>query len=344
MAIGAALMLATLAQSFTFAVLGHTRGGPDDGMLPTARYEELVREVRSAQPDFVVLTGDLVYGDFHSPKVDRAAVLRDWEAVDAVFAELGVPIHRVPGNHDLWESVTRDLWIERYGALQKSFEYEGSLFLLLNSCWTPAAGDASHCPPKYIRGVQLDEARRAFLSKELAAHPQSSHVFAFLGHVLWWEEDAAWWSEVHPLLTESPTRAVFSGDLGPWKFSHQRRDDIDYLQTSCEFVPAPLEMQRNRESIRVLSEQLDTWAFVTVDGPSIDIDVRTLGALESGSFSPEKYRAVHEFDADTLERKVFRRMDNPTKLTDWLWKLGIAAACGGALIGAAAVWFLRRRR
>jgi hypothetical protein len=72
--------------------------------------------------------------------------------------------------------------------------------------------------------------------------------------------------------------------------------------------------------------------------------VRTLGALESGSFSPEKYRAVHEFDADTLERKVFRRMDNPTKLTDWLWKLGIAAACGGALIGAAAVWFLRRRR
>lgn len=338
------MTLAALAQQFTFAVLGHTRGGPDDGMLPMERYAEMVREVRRASPDFVVLTGDLVYGDFHSEHVDRAAVLRDWEAVDAVFAQFGAPVHRVPGNHDVWEAVTRDLWIERYGALQQSFEHDGSLFLLLNSCWTPAAGDTSHCPPKFIRGVQLDAERREFLTKELAAHPDARHVFAFLGHMLWWEDDAAWWSDVHPLLAKAPTRAVFAGDLGPWKFSHLRRDGIDYLQTAFEFAPPPLEMQRNRESIRMLTEQLDTWALVSVDGGSFHVDLRTLGGLESGLFSPEKYRSVHEFDAGTFERKLFNRMDNPTKLVSWLWKLGAAAVAGGALLGAAAVWILRRRR
>jgi len=110
---GDALMLALALQEFTFAVLGHTRGGPDDGMLPKQRYAEMVRAVQRERPDFVVLAGDLVYGDFHSATVDREAVRRDWDAVDAVFAQFGCPVHRVPGNHDVWESTTRDLWIER---------------------------------------------------------------------------------------------------------------------------------------------------------------------------------------------------------------------------------------
>lgn len=338
------MILAALAQQFTFAVLGHTRGGPDDGQLPMERYAEMVREVRRAAPEFVVLTGDLVYGDFLSDPIDREAVRRDWDAVDAVFAQFGVPVHRVPGNHDIWDAVSRDLWVERYGALQKSFEHDGSLFLLLNSCWTPAAGESGRCPPHLIRGCQLDAERRGFVATELAAHPDARHVFAFLGHMLWWKDDAAWWSEVHPLLAKAPTRAVFAGDMGPWKFSHVRRDAIDYVQTTFEFVPPPLEMQRNSESIRMLTEQLDTWALVSVDAEQVHIDIRTLGGLESGLFSPEKYRSVHEFAADTFGRKVFKRMDNPTKLTGWLWKLGLACALGGALIGGAAVWILRRRR
>jgi len=344
MAGGVALMLALALQEFTFAVLGHTRGGPDDGMLPTARYAEMVRDVRRAEPDFVVLAGDLVYGDFHSAVVDREAVRRDWDAVDAVFAQLGCPVHRVPGNHDVWESTTRDLWIERYGPLQQSFEFEGSLFLLLNSCWTPASGETGQCPPRFIRGQQLDAERRAFLDREIAAHPDATHVFAFLGHMLWWEPEAAWWSEVHPLLAKSPTRAVFAGDLGPWKFSHLQRDRIEYVQVAAEFVPPPLEMLRNRESIRALSEQLETWALVSVRGSELDIDIRTLGALDPALHTPSNFLSVHEHDAGSFERKVFSRMDTPSKLLGWLWKLGLAAGAGGVLIGAAAVWILRRRR
>jgi hypothetical protein len=332
-----------LAQSYSFAVIGHTRGGPGNGTLPMERYDELVREVQRAAPNFVVLTGDLVYGDFEAKSVDRAAVEKDWDAVDAVFARFGCPVHRVPGNHDVWERTTLELWTSRYGALQKSFEHEGSQFLLLNSCWLPEAGSDAQCPPRFIRGVQLDAERRAFVERELAAAEEARHVFVFLGHVLWWDEDAAWWSEVHPLLEQANTRAVFSGDLGPWKFSHVERDGIDYVQSSVEFTVPPVEMRRNREAVRMLSEQLDNFALVRVDGDEVRIEIRTLGALESGRFTPATFRDVHEYDAGSFERKVWNRMDTPQKLVGWLWKLGLGAALGGALIGAVLTWILRRR-
>ncbi|MCC7011624.1 MAG: metallophosphoesterase [Planctomycetes bacterium] len=332
-----------LAQSYTFAVVGHTRGGPGNGTLPMERYDELVREVRRCKPAFVVLTGDLVYGDFEAREVDRAAVESDWDAVDRVFARFECPVHRVPGNHDLWDPTTRDLWTERYGELQKSFDYEGSKFLLLNSCWTPAPGETGQCPPRFIRGVQLDDSRVRFVEGEIEGARDAAHVFAFLGHVLWWDDEASWWSDVHPLLSQVPTRAVFSGDLGPWKFSHQQRDGIHYIQSAVEFTVPPTVMQRNRESIRSISEQLDNFALVTVDGDAVRIEIRTLGALESGRFTPAKYREVHEYDAGSFERKVFNRMDTPEKLVGWLWKLGGAAALGGAMLGAGLTWILRRR-
>jgi 3',5'-cyclic AMP phosphodiesterase CpdA len=339
----AACALALLAERFSFVVIGHTRGGPGNGKQPTARYEEMVSEIRRLAPDFVVLTGDLVYGDFEAKVVDGNAVTRDWEAVDAVFAQLGCPVHRAPGNHDVWEPTTRDIWIQRYGALEKSFEHSGSRFLLLNSCWTPAPGENAQVPPKYIRGVQLDAERVAFVRGEVERAKDAQHVFVFLGHVLWWDDSAPWWSDVHPLLTQVNTRAVFSGDLGPWKFSHLRRDGIDYVQSAVEFANPPVVMQRNREAVRMLSEQLDNFAFVTVDGDGVRIEIKTLGALSTGLFTPAMYRDVHEYDAGSFERKVFARMDTPGKLVGWLAKLGLLAFTAGVAVTLTLLWLLRRR-
>lgn len=332
-----------LAQSFSFVVIGHTRGGPGAGALPTARYEEMVGEIQRLEPDFVVLTGDLVYGDFEAKTVDAVAVQKDWEAVDAVFGRLGCPVHRVPGNHDVWEPTTRDIWIERYGALNKSFEHEGSRFILLNSCWTPEPGENAQCPPRFIRGVQIGAEGGKFLERELDLATDARHVFVFLGHVLWWEDDAYWWEDIHPMLTRMKTRAVFSGDLGPWKFSHLERDGIDYVQSSVEFANPPIVMQRNREAVRAITEQLDNYAYVTVDGDDVRIEIKTLGALTTDLFTPAKYREVHDYDAGSFERKVFNRMDTPQKLVGWLWKLGLTAFTGGVLVALIACWLFRKR-
>jgi hypothetical protein len=337
-------MLAALLQQYTFAVIGHTRGGPGNGVIPTERYAEMIEEVRRIAPDFVVLTGDLVYGDFEAEVVDAVAVQKDWEAVDAQLARLGCPVHRVPGNHDIWESTTRDIWIGRYGPLQKAFEHEGSRFLLLNSSWTPAPGRTGVVPGRYIRGAQLEGDTLEFARAEIEASREAQHVFVFMGHMLWWEDDAAWWRDLHPLLTEAPTRAVFAGDLGPWKFSHVERDGIDYVQTAVEFSGPPVVMQRNREQSRAMAEQLDTFAVVRVLGEDVRIEIRTLGALTTGEYTPAKYREVHEYDKGTIRRKVFSRMDTPERLMSWLWKLGCLAFGAGVLATSAAIVLLRRRK
>ena len=337
-------MLAALAQSFTFVVIGHTRGGPGNGVLPNERYDEMVAEIRREAPAFVVLTGDLVYGDFDALVVDAVAVQKDWEAVDAVFARLACPVYRVPGNHDVWEPTTRDIWIGRYGALQKSLTHEGSLLVLLNSCWTPEPGATGRCPPRFIRGAQLDPQRVDFLRSEIESAKGARHVFVFLGHVLWWEPDAPWWTDAHPLLVGAPTRAVFAGDLGPWKFSHARRDAIDYIQSSVEFTVPPNVMQRNRESVRMISGQLDNFAVVRVDDDAVRIEIRTLGALESGRFTPAQYDDVYGYDAGSFSRKVYSRMDTPEKLVGWLWKLGAGAFALGVLVTLVAARILRRKQ
>jgi 3',5'-cyclic AMP phosphodiesterase CpdA len=337
-------VLAALLQQFTFVVVGHTRGGPGNGVIPTERYDEMVEEFHRIAPDFVVLTGDLVYGDFEAPVVDAVAVQKDWEAVDAQFARLGCPVYRVPGNHDIWDATTRDIWIGRYGALQKSFEHEGSRFLLLNSCWTPAPGKNGVVPGRFIRGAQLEGEALQWVRDEIEASRGAQHVFVFMGHMLWWEDDAAWWKDVHPLLAELPTRAVFAGDLGPWKFSHLERDRIDYVQTAVEFCGPPIVMQRNRESSRAIAEQLDTYAVVRVLGDGARIEIRTLGALTTGEFTPAKFREVHEHDKGTIRRKVFSRMDTPEKLMSWLWKLGCLAFGAGVLATSTAIVLLRRRK
>ncbi len=337
------------ASDYSFVVVGHTRGGPDNGIIPTERLTELVEDIRALRPDFVVLTGDLIYGDINKQwdpppvQLDEAALRSDWEAIDRIFATLEVPVHRAPGNHDLWDHTTLAIWKERYGPPYRSFRHGDGLFLLLNSCWLPTEGDPAHLPGGFIRGLQLPDDQLEWLRGELEASADAEHVFAFMGHVLWWNDDAAWWSEVHPLLASGPTRAVFAGDLGPWKWSHLERDGIHYVQSAVEFTVPTLTMLQNREASRTISSQLDNYVHVTVAGGDVRYDVRTVGGMSTGRFQPSVYRDVYEYDKGSLERKVFKRMDTPQKLVRWLAILG-AGAFGAGLVGGLIAAALFRRK
>lgn len=329
---------------WSFVLLGHPRGGPDNGLFPRERLDEAVDEINRLRPDFTVLLGDIVWGDFETSGARRELVAADWDEVARLWSRLDAPWHVLPGNHDVWDPVTRDLWIERFGALERAFEHKGSRFLLLNSCWTPA-GASGTLPGEFIRGAPLPPERIAWLAHELQSSSQAAHVFVLMHHVLWWEPDAPWWSEVHPLLAQAPVSLVASGDLGPLKFGHQRRDGIEYVQTAVEFNLAPLVMQRNREETRTLTQQPDTFLLVTVDGPAVRMELRTLGAFDPERFTPVAWQAVHDYDRGSLQRKLYGRMNTPERLVRWLSILAAAAFAAGLALGALVAWLrLRRRR
>ena len=303
------------AGRFSFVVLGHIRG--DDNGKVSPLLDELLLEVQKLSPDLIFLTGDMIWGDVHNLTPDPGVINRDWDRLDAALEKLGASVYRVPGNHDINDPVTRDIYSARYGNLPQAFTYGGSRFILLNSAWVPKGTDLP--PPKrpYVRGKQLDAKQIEFIQKELSGGQQYNNVFVFMHHLLWWhEEEAAWWRDVHPILVGGNVRAVFGGDYGPMKFSHMRRDGIDYVQSSIEGVPS-IEILRVLMSSRLLSQQFDNYLYVMVDGASVTIEVKTIGEISMGNFTPERWRAVNEYEppAEPIVIRVWQIVGSPKRLT-----------------------------
>ena len=281
---------ANVSYPYSFAVLGHIRGG-DDGAV-NYLLADVIREVRARQPDFVVLTGDIIWGEVQTVPTDPAVVHAQWDAVDSALATLGVPVYRVPGNHDINDRVTRRVYEERYGPSNRMLDLGDARLLLYTSGFLPDSGDDRK--NVYIRGVTPDSGRIAWIRAALDDAP-GEPVFMFMHHLPWWEEqNAPWWQEVHPLLATAGVRAVFSGDYGPLKFSHLARDGIDYYQAGLTPGPANLDLLRNHEWNRLLAGQFDNFLFVDVVAPdSTAVTVHTVGETASGDFTPDFFRQVH---------------------------------------------------
>jgi hypothetical protein len=322
--------------SFSFVVLGHVRG--DNNGQKGVLFDELLTEIDDLKPDLIFLTGDMIWGDVHQPLADKEAVKKDWKRLDAALEKFGVPVYRVPGNHDIHDPVTRDIYFSRYGELPQAVTFHNSRFILLNSTFVPE-GDRPvlHKPTRTKRLVtkQID-----FIRKELSQRKHYEHVFLFMHHILWWPEQASWWQNVHPLLVESNVRAVISGDFGPMKFSHMSRDGIDYIQTSIENIPN-LGILRDLESSRLLSQQFDNFLYVKVNGPDITIDVKTVGEMSHGKFSPQQFRAVNEYDKP-YKVKLNRIWSILRRST--LFEALIVIVCGVFLLGVITGYMLKYLR
>lgn len=317
--------------SVRFVVLGHIRGNKD-GLSP--RLGELVAKVRTLHPAFAVLTGDIIWGDVHKPVADPASIEREWNAVDSALAALGIPIYRVPGNHDISDIPSRDVWLRRYGSLPNKVVIGDIRLLLLSSAWIPADGDTRHNP--FIRGFEMDSTHIRWLGQELSGPDSSRHTFAFMHHLLWWQpDDGRWWKEVHPILAKGGVRAVFSGDYGPLKFSTMERDRVRYYQSSIE-NPVLLGILQNRMSSRLLSAQFDNFFEVVVGKDRADVRVHTLSEISSGEFTPQRFRAIQSGGRTTpLRERIWGLIGTPPRL---------AALVGGVFaVFLAGFWVGRRR-
>jgi hypothetical protein len=316
-------------------VLGHIRGGQDYRLNP--RLGEVLARTRALHPDFVVLTGDAIWGDYNHQPPRKDVVEDEWNATDSALQTLGIPVYRVPGNHDIADVQSRDIWWRRYGPVPRVVAVGRTRLVLLASTFIPPNGDTTHA--KYIAGVDLDSAQLNWLRRTLA-DTGYAHTFVFMHHLLWWEEAGGrWWREVHPLLAAAHVDGVFSGDYGPMKFSTMTRDGVRYWQCSIE-LQTPLDNLRRSVSSRTLSSQFDTFFEVRVDGDSASVIVHTADEVSSGDFTPERWRAIQEPPVLTLvQRWRILRDQNRPRLYAMLG-LSVVMLVGGGAAG----WWLRGRR
>lgn len=330
---------------FSFVVLGHVRGNDDGLMHPLI--DALVVKVRKLKPDMVFLTGDMIWGGLGKEHQKAEVIVRDWDRLDTALAQLDVPVYRVPGNHDIHDPVTRDIYFARYGTLPQAFTYNDSRFLLLNSSYVP---EGTQVPPRkqlnsgqqpYLRGKQFDPDQIDFIRKELAGVDSYDHVFIFMHHILWWhKEEAVWWRDVHPMLIGRNVRAVFAGDVGPRKFSHVKRDGIDYIQSSIADIP--MENLHRHWSHRMIAQQFDNYLHVTVDGQQVTIEVETIGELSSGQFTPQSWREMYRFEpaeAKPFFIRVWNVIGSPRRLVA---VLSVVVICFLGGVGVTRIYYRRK--
>jgi len=231
----------------TFAVIADSHMNPEDdastspwevNRLANARATVVVSELNALAPDFVVHLGDMIHP---VPAQDSycTAAARFWR----VFGDLAMPLHVVPGNHDVGDkplewtpaAVVTEEYVELYerefGASHYSFSQGGCAFVVLNA-------------QLFNTGFEAEHRQRDWLETTLAENA-AAKTFVFLhyppyvyqpeenGHYDNLDEPGRSW--LLELLREYGVDAVFAGHVHNFFYDHRAGTDF-YILPSISFV------------------------------------------------------------------------------------------------------------
>ncbi len=124
--------------NFTFVHLTDFHIGDPRGLKENIREtigwkaaKKCIEEINLLHPEFVVITGDLVFGQLHPGEYTR-----EYKKCYKILQQFQVPIYLCPGNHDGYLQTGQDgfeYWEKYFGSLYYSFNYGETHFLSINS-------------------------------------------------------------------------------------------------------------------------------------------------------------------------------------------------------------------
>ena len=284
------------SKSFSFVVWGHPKRG--DGKIPL-HFEEILERIEELKADFLVVTGDVINGMWGKP-ADPEIIRADWERFDQGVKRLELPIYRIPGNHDVHNFVTRDIYLERYSKPPYAISYHRSRLIFLDTVGIDQRTEDGQ-PDWHPQKLPFDEVQLKFIRQEIAKQAKYDHVFFFMHHVHGWREpNGYWWKDVHPLIINGKTRAVFSGTPGnpAYKYDYIKQDNIHYI-SSCTFPTRSikaykLEKKKGVKTTAALNHQPDNLQFVRVEGHRYTIKTIVVGEWQTPSLSSRFWSKVEQ--------------------------------------------------
>ena len=203
---------------------------PDKGFeKETELYLKAVNAINRLDPDFVVITGDLVNN------MDNRSQVAEFKRITALFNRT-IPIFYSPGNHDIGQSPAQediDSFISDYGHDRFSYKHKNSLFIGLNSCIIKSATDT------------LEQLQYDWLKNELSDAGKMKHKIV-LTHYPFFIDSADEEENYSNIPVDIRTRylklfndhnvdAVFSGHLH--KNSESRHINTEFVITSSVGKP-----------------------------------------------------------------------------------------------------------
>jgi 3',5'-cyclic AMP phosphodiesterase CpdA len=195
----------------------------------TELYEKAVNAINRLNPDFVVITGDLV-----NNKDDRSQIA-EFKRITANINSK-IPVYYSPGNHDIGQSPEQkdiDLFVSDYGHDRFSFKHKKSYFIGLNSCIIKSTTPV------------LEELQYNWLKEKLSKTGKVKQIIVFCHYPLFLnssDEPEAYFN-IPPetrnrylsLFKEYNVKALFAGHLH--NNASAKYEDIDMITTSAVGKP-----------------------------------------------------------------------------------------------------------
>jgi hypothetical protein len=201
------------AESFCFAVSGESRPTVP-GMPPSEVTQRIFRELALIRPEFVLFTGDAIWGYGSS----REQLIEEMHRFRQLAESTEVPLFNAPGNHEMHSDLEAIAILQEHGwDLYGSFDVGGWHFVCLNTdeWWRE----------RRVCGEQLD-----WLRHDLAARRDARGIFVFMHRPLfsWFSDDfnpddAA---ELQHLFRAHRVRAVFASH--DHMYGLELRDGVRY--------------------------------------------------------------------------------------------------------------------
>ncbi len=188
------------------AILGDRTGTADDSV-----FEKTLRDIDNLKPDLVITVGDLIEG----PQPDAESINREWDHVLERLAILSMPFYFVPGNNDVFNDTSRELYSKRTGvSAYYSFDAGSVHFIVL---------DVSQ-----IRSYEnMGRDQIEWLSGDLEAHAAAPLTCVFLHKPFWLEaEQSGLPDDMHAVFVKGGVDWVFSGHYHNSAF--MQKDGIRY--------------------------------------------------------------------------------------------------------------------
>ncbi len=200
--------------NFQFAIVSDRTGGHRDGVFPAA-----MDKVNLVMPEMVLSVGDLIEGGYADP--DR--VDEEWEEFTSFVDKLEMPFYYLPGNHDIWNPMSKRKWQERFGVTYYHRVYKDVLFLHLN---TLDGGRAI-----------LSEAQRTYFKEVLEKNQDVRWTIVLMHEPLWvYEENrgsdgSTGWRDIEQQLQERDY-TVFAGHFHYYRKYVRNKSNYFILATT----------------------------------------------------------------------------------------------------------------
>jgi hypothetical protein len=201
----------TSARQFHFAIVSDRTGGHRAGIFSRA-----VEQLNLLQPEFVLSVGDLIEG--YPPQKAH----EQWREFQGYVCRLQMPFFYAPGNHDVIQKSTSDIWQEKFGRRYYHFVYKDVLFLILN----PYDGSETEIEGKTYFRDKFSEAQLSYIKETLTENKSVRWTIVALHPPIWRQTNVAetGWLEVEKLLADRPY-TVFCGHYHTYqKYVRQGRN------------------------------------------------------------------------------------------------------------------------